>query len=103
MSMRKVDYPYAEGTEARYRHDLLNRDAVIAHLQERADRAELAVETLQTALRQLALAWKREADGYVMGSMLPVPVGDMNRASAEVTRRLATQVLALLPALELTP
>lgn len=39
--------------------------------------------------------WQREIGGYLAGMMLPSPVGEMNRASADVARRILADLRCL--------
>ena len=46
-------------------------------------------------LDEVIKKWTAEAEGYVTGSTLASPVGDMNRASAAVVRRILADLQAL--------
>lgn len=52
----------------------------------------------QPRLREIIEKWTREANGYVSGSMMASPVGDMNRASATVVRSMLNDLQPLLAA-----
>lgn len=55
---------------------------------------------LADRIEKLIQEWRGEVRGYVAGSMLPSPVGEMNRASADVVRRMIKQLeQALAPVL----
>jgi hypothetical protein len=64
--------------------------------RKRAEEAEASLTARDRALAALAQQWRKEGEGYALGMMLPAPVGDMNRASAEVVRRCVDQLLAVL-------
>jgi hypothetical protein len=53
-------------------------------------------KTRSLSLREFIAKWKREADAYVSGSMMESPVGDMNRASATVVRRMLSELENLI-------
>ncbi len=42
--------------------------------------------------------WSKEGNEYVRGSMMASPVGEMNRASADVVRRMLTELRSILAA-----
>jgi predicted ATPase len=78
-------HPYAEGTAARHRHDLIVREAVIAHL-------EAAHATLIRHLREKVQAWRETAQWECdeMG----------NSQAGQSFDQCADELAALLPALE---
>src|SRR3990167_11149791 len=50
---------------------------------------------MSNPVEALIAKWEREVAGYLAGAMMEAPVGDMNRASAYVARRILADVRAL--------